>query len=386
MLRARIFEVPHLEGDERIYAALVEQLRAGHGYTLQGHPILEQDWMVREQYDTSLFYHPPGGIAWFLLFGTLFGARGPDLAQLAAFSIFFVSAILLAREVLPRWTVPVAWCVAVLAAVTPIVAHVSVHRWLDGPQLAALTMGAWLLAVAARRGGTGWAIAAGSALGAACLVKMNAPIAFPGVAALAYAASDDAVPCRRLRAIAIALAVAFALAIPWLLVEYRFFGTVFPSWAGRPSPRLVAENPFIHVITAVRTPWSYLRLLPLTVWTLVPACLTLVVLRPIGRARRVAAALAGWIVLVVAVNMALGGLGYSKLLRYVVLVSPATLLLAGLAAGEGLAAIGGRRRRAAAILVAFLAAGIALEAVHGYQVTRVYTDRAWIRPLFGEPR
>src|SRR5512143_2855527 len=87
--RAGIFAQPHLEGDERIYAALLEQVRAGRGYTLQGHPILAQDWMIAEQYDTPLFYHPPGGLAWFALFVVPLGEPGWDVAQLAAFAVFF---------------------------------------------------------------------------------------------------------------------------------------------------------------------------------------------------------------------------------------------------------------------------------------------------------
>jgi len=389
--RAGTFSLPHKEGDERIYAALLDQIRSGHGYSLQGHPILTQDWMIAEQYDTPLFYHPPAGLAWFALFTTLFGERGWEIAELATFAIFFLATVALARDVLPPYPPLTAWTVGALAAFTPIVAHVSMHRWLDGPQVAAVALAAWLVARAMRRGGVGVAVVAGAALGAACLVKLNAVLAVPGLVALAWVCADETATRVKVRVLALALAVAAVFVAPWLLAELRVFGTIFPAWAGRPSSRLVAENPFIHQVTAVRTPWTYLRLLPQTVWTIAPALVGLAVTRPSGRSVRVAAALAVWIVIVVGANVLLGALGYSKLLRYVVLTAPATVTLAGLAVTELSQAItgwGGRpgRRKVAYVAVAALAVGVLLEMAQGVQTMRVYPDRAWIRPLVGQPR
>ena len=380
-LRAGMFDVLHLEGDERIYGALAEQVRDGRGYTLHGHPILDEPGIVREQYDTPLFYHPPGGIAWFVLFNALFGVRGLDVAELAAFAIFFAATLLLSKELLPRFSPPVTFFVSVLAAFTPIVAHVSTHHWLDGLQLAAVTLAALCFVRAVKFRSNGWAAAAGLAFGVACLVKLNAVVALPGIAAMGWAVDEGTERNLRLRLAAVALAVAAALVAPWLVAELRAFGTLFPSWAGKPSARLVAENPFIRQITAVRTPWAYLRLLPQTVWTLVPAGAIVAILRPADRGRRVALASSLWIAVVVGVAMALGAIGYSKLLRYVVLLAPAAVVLAGLAAG---AAIESRRRPR--VLLVVLAAALALEVAQGFQVARVYPDRAWIRPLFGEAR
>ena len=275
VVRAGIFTLPHREGDERLYVALLEQVRGGKGYTLAGHPILSQDWMIAEQYDSPLFYHPPGGLAWFALFTTLFGERGLDLSELAAFAMFYAGTLALARDTLPSSQSITGVAVATLAAFTPIVAHVSMHRWLDGPQVAAVALCAWLTVRAARSGSVGLGVAAGAALGAAMLVKLNAVIAVPGMAMLAWTAAPDRTAREKLRTLAIAGGVATACVVPWLIAELRVFGTVFPVWAGKPSARLVAQNPFIHQVTAVRTPWAYLRLLPQSVWTLVPSLLTL---------------------------------------------------------------------------------------------------------------
>src|SRR5512143_1937487 len=51
-----------LENDEKIYMALVDQLDRGLGYTLEGHPILGESWMVREMYEKRLVFHPPVGV------------------------------------------------------------------------------------------------------------------------------------------------------------------------------------------------------------------------------------------------------------------------------------------------------------------------------------
>ncbi len=391
VVRAGIFALPHREGDERIYAALVEQVRSGNGYTLAGHPILSQDWMMAEQYDTPLFYHPPGGLLWFALFATLFGAPGWDLAQLAAFAIFFAATNALARDALPPYPKVASMAVALLAAFTPIVAHVSMHRWLDGPQVAAVALSAWLMVRATRSGSASTAAAAGAALGAALLFKVNAVFAVPGMATLAWVAASEQPARAKLRALAIAGGIGLLCVVPWLAVEMRAYGTVLPIWAGKPSARLIAENPFVQQVTAVRTPWAYLRLLPQSVWSLVPSLLILAASRPAGRDGRVAVALMGWIAVVTASNIALGAAGYSKLLRYVVLITPAAVALAGLAAAEVARLIaagpkGTTRRAGAFLLAAALLSGVVLEIAHGVMTIRVYPDRAWIRPLFGEPR
>jgi peptidoglycan/LPS O-acetylase OafA/YrhL len=136
-------------------------------------------------------------------------------------------------------------------------------------------------------------------------------------------------------------------------------------------------------VTIERSPWAYLRLLPTTVWTLVPSLAVAALLPPRRRERAFVAAVVAWIAVVTAVAIGLGALGYSKLLRYVVLAAPATVLLAGWATArieEELLAASSRRAGAVALAL-FLAVGCALEVAHGFQTTRIYPDRAWIRPL-----
>jgi hypothetical protein len=93
----------------------------------------------------------------------------------------------------------------------------------------------------------------------------------------------------------------------------------------------VANNAYIHFVTVTRQWWIYFVLIPIVMGTLPAAVGTLFARRPTGRRRLVVGALAIWICLVVGVIAGLGAIGYSKLLRYVVLLTPAELCLWGLA-------------------------------------------------------
>jgi len=263
------------------------------------------------------------------------------------------------------------------------VVHVSIHRWLDGPQVAAAAVAAWLLVRAAKIGTPSAAILAGLGWGATCLVKLNAVLALPGAAALAWVAAEDGEPRRKLRALLVTAGVAGAAVLPWLIAEHTTFGTIFPVWAGKPAARLVAENPFVRHVTLVRTPWAYFRLLPQTEFTLVPSLAILAIARPAGRAGRVAAALVLWAGLIVGANVALGAIGYSKLLRYVVLIEPATVLLPMLALRSARSWRDDGRRAAASIATAALVVACGLEVAQAVQIAYVYPQGAWIRPLLG---
>src|SRR5215468_8126826 len=119
LCRSSILMREPAEGDELVYRALVEQLEAGRGFTLQGHPILLQPDVARSQYDGPLFFHPPGGIALFWLFHRLFGAHGFAMAQLFSFSLFFWAMMLLASQVLDPFDPFGGVLVAALSAFTP---------------------------------------------------------------------------------------------------------------------------------------------------------------------------------------------------------------------------------------------------------------------------
>ena len=88
-----------------------------------------------------------------------------------------------------------------------------------------------------------------------------------------------------------------------MLWRWHVIGTPFPGYAGRPMPRLVATNPYVHYVTVERGPFIYFRLLPEVLPTLVPACLLTVVQRERVRLRSMSVALLVWIATVVVVQM-----------------------------------------------------------------------------------
>ena len=389
--RVAAFSVPHDEGDEIVYHVLVQQLESGNGYTLIGTPLIGNGWPA-DQYGHALFFHPPGGIALFWLLDSLFGESGFELAQLLSYAIFFWSLLALGRTVLAASSaeerardVGMAALIP-LAAFHPLMTHVVARYWLDGPMLALVTLAAAVFAraCAGPAGSMRRALAAGIALGAASWIKTAALIALPAIAVLgiAIAAPDS-------RRAALRFGIAFAVAalliqLPWELWQWRVLGSPFPAWAGRPSPGLVASSDYVRFLTAQRPAWIYLTLMPRAVWTLVPSLIALIAAGLAPPARRVALALVLWIAIVLAVVIGLGAIGYSKLLRYAILVTPATVLLFALTGGQAWARFRssgrGLRRVALGALTALAIAGFALEIAQGI-FTPLIDRRDLIWPL-----
>ena len=398
--------LPYLENDERIYIALVEQLDAGRGYTLQGHPIMDEPWIDRAQYDHPLFYHPPGGVALFWLAHGLAGDRGFALVQVACFALFFGSVMLLGWAVLTEGPAATAagratelgaeglsaalGSLAVLAACTPIMAHVAGRLWLDGPLLALSTAGAAVFLLSTRRRSTALAGAAAVLLGYASLIKVTAFLVLPGVAALAWAIAPRPQHRELLRRGMLLLAIAAAIQLPWELWQWAVVGSPFPGWAGKPSTSLVAGNPYVYYVTVVRSPWVYTVLLPRVIWTLVPALVILAALRRERELAKRGGALLIWIAVVVGVHVALGATGYAKLLRLVILVTPATAVLFALTVGGAVGKLSrgqpGRRLGWIALLLLALA-GLGGEVAQGLKTSLLDNRRSdLIVPLTGLPR
>ncbi|MBI4346477.1 MAG: hypothetical protein HY553_06455 [Elusimicrobia bacterium] len=355
LARAPILARRPVEGDERVYAALVDQLRAGKGYTLRGHPILERPWLPRDVYDRPVFHHPPGGIVLFWALESALGDAGRAAAQLLGFALFFAGVLLLARELDLS---PSAFALAgVLAAVTPLAAFTGCWFWLDGPMAGLATLAAGVFVRGTRSGRLGPALAAGALLGAAAWVRTLALLAAPGAIAVAAATAGPA-GRRGLARQALAFAgTAAALHAPWLL---------WHAWSGGEGPALpllhsAGANEYLRSVQERRA-WDYLTLLPRAMPSLVFSALAWPFLRPGAAFRRAAAALWGWIGAVVLLHVALGAFGFLTLLRYVILAVPAAALLAAAAVSAAWGP-GGR-----ALPRALTAAGAAVEIALGLRV------------------
>jgi hypothetical protein len=168
--------------------------------------------------------------------------------------------------------------------------------------------------------------------------------------------------------------------------QWRALGSPFPAWAGKPANRLVQSNPFVYFQTVVRTPWTYVELLPQVIWTLAPAFLLWWTSRRVRDVGWIGAGLVLWLVAVVGVHMVLGAMGFSKILRYIVLVTPAAALLFALGLAGTIDRIRAHRKLGAGaiLLLAIAVAGLGLEVAQGIKTSLVDNAQLdMIRPLTG---
>jgi hypothetical protein len=375
LCRLVVFTGPHMEGDELVYASLVRQLMNGHGYnligaTILGKPMVGADWPA-DQYGRALFFHPPGGIGFFWLLVKPFGGRGFGIAQVLSYALFFWSMIALARAVMPPLRGARLQFTAALAAFTPIMTHIVSRWWLDGPMLALSTLAAALFLGAVTRRDTRGALVAGLVMGCASWTKTAALVMVPGVLVLGWSVCEPPARGTAVRLGILFAGVAALVQLPWELWQWAVVGNPFPAWAGKPSPTLIAQNDYVRALTVVRPWWIYLTLTPRALWSLAPSIGCLALVRSDSRTRRIGVGLLLWIACVLGVVMALGATGYSKLLRYAVLVTPATVLLAGLAAGIVFDRRTDRRlspgtRLVVEVLAILMAIGVILEVSQGF--------------------
>jgi 4-amino-4-deoxy-L-arabinose transferase-like glycosyltransferase len=378
-----------LENDERIYVALVDQIKTGKGYTLRGHPIMSEPWINQEQYDRAIFFHPPGGVALFWLLNQVVGEKGFALAEVISFCVFFLSVMAMGRATIAPMRPLTVVALATLAAFNPILAHVAGRLWLDGPLLAFATAGAAAYFVGLRQNSLRIVALGGLLLGFASLIKLTAFLVIPGMVALTFALPNTAQPRVLLRRLGLFIGVAVVVQAPWEFWQWAVVGSPFPVWSGKPAQILVQTNGFIRYLTVVRSPWIYLELLPQVLWTSVPALLLFALQWPERRTRRIGVALLFWIAVVLGAHIWLGAIGYSKLLRYAILVTPATVLMFSMLLGEVVAHTRERWREGGTTVIAIgvlviAIGGIGLELVQ-YAVTAFVDNPRFdvIMPLTG---
>ncbi|HEX5068708.1 MAG TPA: glycosyltransferase family 39 protein [Vicinamibacterales bacterium] len=374
-----------LEQDEKIYLALVEQLNAGKGYTLQGHPLLKE--LVGEQYGYELFFHPPGAVALFWVSQHLFGERGFALAQVFSYVVFFWSLFWLGSILIRPLDDVAAITLAILGSITPIMAFVAGRFWLDAPIIAFSTLAAAMFLSGVVRGRL-WLVGAGGAvLGYAILIKLTSVLIVPALIMLAWALRPRETWRQYAIWAALLVGVAFLVQVPWELWQWHIVGSPFPSWAGKPATRLVMSNNFVKFQTIIRGPWAYVQLLPQVIWTLIPSLVMWAAARRVRDVGRVGGGLVCWIAAVVGAHMILGAMGYSKIVRYIVLVTPATCILFALTFSATIQSIPLRKLTARAMLLLTLAlGGLGLEVAQGLKTSLYDNARGdMLTPLPGMP-
>lgn len=336
LLHGTVFMEPHREGDEKIYTALVDQLDKGKGYTLIGSPLLEQGLIPKDQYGGKLFHHPPGGIALFWLFDKVFNLLGFSLLQLFSYSLFFWSMMLLGHFTGVSATKSGLIVLAGLTAFNPIMSHVITKFWLDGPLLAFSTCAVALFTGAVVRGKVPIAIAAGIIFGYAGLIKQTAFLMVPGLVLLTLTLLKPPKLRRFIQYGLCLLVPAITIQLTWVLWECIVVGSPFSGQAGHPLQSLIKSNAYITWVTVVRSPWIYCTVLPRVMWTLVPGFLLYVLLIRDKKITDMGFSLFFWIGTILAVHIFLGFIGYSKLMRYVILAVPPAVLVFTLVMNEAI--------------------------------------------------
>jgi hypothetical protein len=379
----------YLENDEKIYLALISQLNAGRGYTLRGHPILNEPWLAADQYGKALFYHPPGGMALFWILQLIFGESGFALAELLCFIVFFGSVMLLGKTLLQPVDTATLSLLAISAAFTPILAHVAGRLWLDGPQVAFATA-AWAAFALGWGRRKMWIVCVGGVLlGYSSLIKLNAFLIVASVVATGWVVTPREERRRFVLACLLFIGVGVLVELPWMFWQWQVLGTPFPGWAGKPTALLVKSNPYIYYLTVVRPSWIYLELMPQVIWTLIPSLVLLGFVWRDRDPRDMGLAFLAGIAVVVASAIFLGLIGYAKILRYAILVTPATCLLFALVTASVLRAwresrsVVGSRPLAVGLIVLAMA-GLTLQVVQSVKTT--FVDNAQmdlVQPLTG---
>jgi len=363
-----VLQRPHQEGDEVIYRALMDQVRSGAGYTLRGHPLLERSVIDPEVYDKPVFpQHPPGGVMLFLACDLLTPGKGASTAQIFAYGLFFVGALLLWFAIEPDPAPLGTSIVAVAAAFSPIASHVVTRQWLDGPLLGFTTLGAGVLLLGVRSRRWFVMLLGGVLLAWAAWTKLTAIAAFPWIAVLVVAIAGRDGRRFGIRATAVlagAAIVAIGLWEGWMVSHGMSLGGSL-----RPSSALLESSRYLRTVTVNRSPFIYFTFTPLVVTTFIPSAIMLWILRSEKPMRGRWLGLALWIVGTLFTYSILGALGYSKLLRYAVLLSPAAVVLFAslaqrLAVGAPSVSAGARWT---AIVIAV--AGLALEIAQGGWLT-----------------
>jgi 4-amino-4-deoxy-L-arabinose transferase-like glycosyltransferase len=401
LLRLPMLSGQHREGDEVIYMSLVGQLDEGHGYTLQKSALVERGIVDRYQYDRPLFFHPPGGIALFWLAHQMFGDNGYPVVQIVCFALFFWSMLFLAHCLKITRTDTGLLLVALLSSFNPIMAHVTTKFWLDAPLLAFATLGAALFLYSFIKKNVAIAVVAGIIIGYASLIKLTAFLIMPGIFLVSIATACP-LKWRTFARHALYFAIPAVIAqVPWEIWQWVTVGSPFPQWAGKPSESLIRSNRYVHFLTVVRSPWIYLTTTSMVMTTIVPSAMLLMLfyarrkddrsIRPgdthgsMSCIRATATACLLWISIVIAFHMALGFVGYSILLRYVILLTPASILLPSLLVPhfmEQRSRKGSLVSRLELPVLLCTAAGIVVEVATGINAA-LHVDRALIIPFTG---
>lgn len=386
-IRFLIFAYAFEDNDEVIYHSLVDNIVRGKGYSLHGHPLLEQVWMSKAMYDSPVFFHPPVGIYFFWLVQGLVGLdiAGIKAAQLVCYVIFFLSGLGVLRLVFPKPSPALLVAFPVLLAFTPIYAHTNLKVWIDNPRLAFLMVHFFCCLLLVRNKGSGvFALAALTSF-LSPFTKVDGLLALPFLYGAAWSLETSREWRKKLALFFGALLVLNGIGVAWWLL----YSEALKYGPGRPSEELMAVNEFVRFATKVMDTRKflvdYLKLLT----TLVPSLIVIAACALQGGRNNWKGLLAklgpraflfGWVLSHFLVYWYLAEHGYSKLIRYLLMTTPATLLLFAFAVEDLRAQT--RRTWLTAGLAVLLFLAFQSEVLHGVRTLVFGTNDPMVYPVF----
>lgn len=251
LLKLSTWNFPHNRGDEPIYWQVSQNLVQKGEYNILGSPILEK--LPPHMYHRKLFTHPPLYPLLLVPFVVYGSAQSAILISWLSHALCIIALALLLRSMLQNGPEgfdamsPCFWVPLLGLSVDPFFAHMSSKLWIDGPltALIAFSMALFVTAEHARR--RRWVLlAAGTVLGLAALSKLVAVLALPIAAAILWHQA-----CGQLRRFVRSAVLGFLpvalLVLPWLIVFYREYGELTPSWIQTPGEWKVKNIPFVDV-------------------------------------------------------------------------------------------------------------------------------------------
>jgi 4-amino-4-deoxy-L-arabinose transferase-like glycosyltransferase len=250
VLKAPTLHYKHGEDDEVIYVMLTANWLQTGNYSIQGTEIVPK--LSQYMYNRPLFHHPPLYpvlLAPFLLMRSLGAAVviGWFGHALAIIAVALIGRRLLARgdPAFNAWS-PLFVLPLVGVALDPLLVFTTRKLWIDPLMSGLLAMAVVLvyLAADAKRRKLCY-LAGGLCLALAALCKLTA-CAFTAIILLMIFMNEKD---WRQRGIATFLAglPGLCLVLPWLVIFYQQYGTVYPYWVND-DPAAIAANPFVQSV------------------------------------------------------------------------------------------------------------------------------------------
>lgn len=268
----------HTELDEQVYLSLAARLLSSGVYNLQETQVLYD--LSPGIYDRPLFFHPP--LFPLMLIPFLhwkipeFGVVVSWLGHLLSISAVALMGRRLAREndLEAKGGPLLEWLPVIGVGLDPLMVFVSRRLWIDGllTGLCAMSIAALFCARFSGRRQM-WLVAGGALFGLAAMAKITALILAPLLVFLVLTPSG----LRRsgMRDVVLAGLPFLLLTLPWFIIFYRTYGTLFPYWI-KPDDWTLQHYPFVRAALE-RTPTFYLTKLvaiaPVTIWSVFAYCL-----------------------------------------------------------------------------------------------------------------